>query len=1058
MRCAAQAWIWSMLWPMVDVRVFVSQKRGPGVSRRRSAGQCILFGSASDSEPRTSRATHRALNDSVWRLRSMLPLPTTVLVSLLGWAAACGGSGAREGAARPTEVIGESGDPTAIREARPGSDTQSAEGVPLPELPSSAPVSSVERTAPTITSLEDAAKALDEGYYEAVEAALPRLSGGAPVKLLNARLQWVTGRYADAERLATEAARDAATRPQALAVAAEIQMAQGKLSESLSTLQPLDADPDAHRAHVLLGQLLARQGREAEADLQFRKVIAAFQRGSIGDDEPEELTMAALAAWGLGSTRSANDGFVQASQAFERAGRKDGAFVAMQLAWAQVFLRKYDAGHAEESVRDALAINPNHPVGHALMARIRIAQSFDFAAAAEHTERALQTNPRLVLAHVTNAGMALQDNDITGALEHIQRALSVDAKDLEALSVKAAIHYLADDEAAFRQAKRDVFAIHRTYSEMYTTIADFAEWEHRYPDIVQMGREAVALRSDDALAHATLGLNLLRTGDEEQGLESLRSAWRRDRYNVRVFNTLNLYDEIIPRYETFASGPFIFRMHRDEKPVLERYVPQTLQRAYTDMVRRYGFTPEGPVRIELYADASHFAMRTTGLPSLGVQGVCFGKVVTAISPQGGPFNWGQIDWHELAHVFHIQLSDNHVPRWFTEGLAEYETNIARPEWKREMDHHLWAALSEERLPPLRLMNRAFTRARSAMDMMVAYYASTRVVTYIADKHGFPKLVQMLRAWGRGKTSAEVIQSALGIDVDALDQAFRAHERQRLSARANDFAVTFEQYTELEPLERAAAAAPTDAATQGALAAGLLVAGKAEEARTQAAKAVELDTHQPVARMVLARLALMEQDGATAQTHLRALLAGNRDGYDIRLLMARAALGQNDTAGAKSALEAAVRIDAERPEGWQGLVKVAELTHDAALELRALERLARLDEHDRDTNKTLLKALVEAERWNDAIAIGEMSIFVNPHDAEVHGLLAQAYVKQRRPRDALYEADTALIAEHPAPARMHLLRASAWMQAGDRSKAREAARAAETADPSTAEAARSIVGG
>ena len=33
-------------------------------------------------------------------------------------------------------------------------------------------------------------------------------------------------------------------------------------------------------------------------------------------------------------------------------------------------------------------------------------------------------------------------------------------------------------------------------------------------------------------------------------------------------------------------------------------------------------------------------------------------------------------WHELGHVFPIQMSKNHVPRWFTEGLTEYETTRA----------------------------------------------------------------------------------------------------------------------------------------------------------------------------------------------------------------------------------------------------------------------------------------------------------------------------------------------------------------------------------------------
>ena len=870
----------------------------------------------------------------------------------------------------------------------------------------------------------------------------------------------MTGRYAEAEALAGRVGSGpgAESRRAATTLKGEAQLHQGKLAEAERTLRSLEAEPDAHRAHLLLGRVLARQGRDVEAEPFFMKLIGAYNEERIGRDDPRGLGYVGMAGWGLGSTRTANEAFVESNAAYGRAGVRDGGYVETQLEWAQVFLTKYDAGHAEESVRDALAVNPNHPVAHALMARIRIAQSFDFAAAAEHLDRAFEANPHLVMGQVTKAGMALRDNDIEGAMESIEEALSVDGSDLEALSTKAAIRYLADDESGFRQAKREVLQRNRTYSEMYTIIADYAEWEHRYPDIVAMAREAVTLDSEDALAHATLGLNLLRMGDEEEGLTALRSAWRRDRYNVRVYNTLNLYDEIMPQYETFESGPFIFRMHRDEKPVLERYVPRTLQRAWTDMRNRYGFTPEGPVRIELYSEPAHFALRTTGLPALGVQGVCFGKVVTAISPRGGPFNWGQIDWHELAHVFHIQLSENHVPRWFTEGLAEYETNIARPEWKREMDHHLWDAMASDRLPPLRAMNRAFTRARSAMDMMVAYYASTKIVGFIAQTYGFPKIVRMLRLWATGKASAEVIREALGVDIDALDEAFRVHERQRLRARAADFSVAFERFTELEPLKQAAEAAPRDAGAQARYAAGLLVAGDAQEAQAAAGRALALEAGQPIGRMVLARLALMQGDGASAEEHLKAILAAGRDGYELRLMLARSALGRGENAEAKAHLEAAVAIDGDRPEGWQGLAKVAEETGDAALTLRALEKLAFIDEHDREANLAVLQAMVEAEAWPKAIEFGEMGLYVNPNEPRVHGLLAEAYVHQRRHRDALYEAETALIAEHPEPARMHLIQARAHVQAGNRAEAREAADAAIAADGSVAEEARSIVGG
>ncbi|HJL31355.1 MAG TPA: tetratricopeptide repeat protein, partial [Polyangiaceae bacterium LLY-WYZ-15_(1-7)] len=826
----------------------------------------------------------------------------------------------------------------------------------------------------------------------------------------------------------------------------------GQLDEAERVLDALKDEASAHRARLMLARLHARRGRMAEAEPMFMRLIGAYNDESIPRGDAEGLAYVAMAAWGLGSAHDANDAFRESAQA-------DGERVETQLEWARLFLAKYDTGHAEESVRDALRVNPEHPVAHALMARIKIEQSFDFAAAEEHVDRALAVNPNLVMAHVTRAGMALRDLDIEGADAHLDRALAIDAHDLEALSVRAAVRYLADDEEGFEAAKREVLRRHRTYSELYTILGEFAEWEHRYPDIVEMAREAVTLNPEDYRAHAMLGLNLLRMGDEEAALPALQSAWRRDRFNVRVYNTLNLYEEVIPQhYEVFEAAPFTFRMHEEERPILERYVPRTLQTAYRDMVRRYGFTPEGPLRIEMFASTQHFSVRTTGLPNLGVQGVCFGKVVTAISPEGGPFNWGQITWHELAHVFHIQLSQNRVPRWFTEGLAEYETLITPNEWRREMDHHLWEALQDDRLPPLRLMNRAFTHARSAMDMMVAYYASTRIVKYIADEFGFEKVVRMLREWGAGRPTVEVVQRSLGISVDQLDERFRAHARRRLSGRGEDFSVDFAAFRELEPLQQAAQAAPQDAAKQASLAAGLLVNGDPQGAQQAAERAVAIEAGQPVARYILARLALMQQDGQGAQAHLEALVSGGHDGYELRLLMARAALGQGDQAAARTALEAATQRDGDRPEAWQGLAEIAEQANDADLRLRALGALARIDEHGRAVHAEYLDLLVRREAWDDAVRAGELAVFAAPANPEVHAHLARAYLAKGRHREALYEADSALIVQHPQPGYVHLLRARAFQGLGQRREAREAAEAARQADPELAEQAAEITGG
>jgi len=81
-------------------------------------------------------------------------------------------------------------------------------------------------------------------------------------------------------------------------------------------------------------------------------------------------------------------------------------------------------------------------------------------------------------------------------------------------------------------------------------------------------------------------------------------------------------------------------------------------------------------------------VRTLGLPGLvGALGACFGRVITMDSPRAHSekdFSWQATLWHELAHVFTLQLSQYRVPRWLTEGISTYEEHRRRAAWGREL--------------------------------------------------------------------------------------------------------------------------------------------------------------------------------------------------------------------------------------------------------------------------------------------------------------------------------------------------------------------------------------
>src|SRR5207249_3823097 len=181
---------------------------------------------------------------------------------------------------------------------------------------------------------------------------------------------------------------------------------------------------------------------------------------------------------------------------------------------------------------------------------------------------------------------------------------------------------------------------------------------------------------------------LLRTGDEPGARTVLEQSFKIDPFDVVTFNLLQMMDTL-EKFVTVRDGDLILRMQKDEAPVLQDYAVALAHQALDTLAKRYEFTPRGPILVEIFPKHDDFAVRNLGLPGMiGALGACFGRVVTMDSPKARPpgeFQWEATLWHELAHVVTLQMSNQRLPRWLSEGTSVYEEKRARPEWGREMD-------------------------------------------------------------------------------------------------------------------------------------------------------------------------------------------------------------------------------------------------------------------------------------------------------------------------------------------------------------------------------------
>lgn len=864
-------------------------------------------------------------------------------------------------------------------------------------------LSSGSLDAQSSASASPGVAALAKSDYETAEKELAK-AADPDSKLALARAYFEQGKYEAADKLAQAAM--GAKKERASALRAEILAAQGKTTDAVKLLEPIAKStakgPDARRTRLLFGQYLIETGRRSDAADPLHKVVDEYNDGAVTSSDAEGLAHVGRAAFLLRSPKDAN-------QAFNESERVDKKRVETLLWRAELFLDKFDPGHAEEVIKEALAIAPKRADLLVMMARVKLDQTLDFDAAEKVVKEALSVHPKHTGAFAVRAGLALRDMDIAGADKAIGEGLAVDPNHLELLSLKAAARFLDDDPRGFEAGKKAVLARNGQFSRMYGIVGELAEWEHRYDDIVAMMKEATKLDPDDGKAWAELGLTQMRGGDEAAGFASIQKAWSKDKFNVRVFNTLNMYEQQIPnQYELHADGVFKVRYAKEERPVMERYVPRMLGEAWASMKARYGFVPTTPVQVEMYASREQFSVRTSGLPNIGIQGVCFGRVVAAISPHAEPFNYGNVLWHELGHVFAIQLSNNHVPRWFTEGLSEYETIARRPEWARELDPQLYQAITNDKLPGAVDMNRAFTHAEGAEDVTVAYYAASQMMVWTVERFGMKKVVEALRLWGQGKKTPEVIPLAFGVSPADYDKGFRQWALARMSRYKDQYLFTLKG-KDLDEAKKDVQAKPKDPTAHIVLALAHLRARKGvADAKNALDAAFAIDPKNPDAHFVAAKLAAGEKDLAAAAKHLEAIRATGRSGYAVENLLADIAEEKKDKDKMRFHLEAAYRLDPSQSEPLKGLYDLAHEAGRDGDELDALRKLAQLEQHDRKIWRTLLDKLVAQQKWDEARKVGEGAIFVDVMGGPTHVLYARALAAAGLHDKAVHELETALL--------------------------------------------------
>jgi len=477
--------------------------------------------------------------------------------------------------------------------------------------------------------------------------------------------------------------------------------------------------------------------------------------------DPNEVARAGRALRALGR-------FQEANAAYRDAGSAAPSDPAIQTAWGDLFLEKYNRPDALRSYQMALQVDARYVP--ALIGSARALSDDNPPQAIALAKRALEANPSSVEADVFLAEQAVDAGRRDEARDLLAKALEVNPSDLEAHALVAAIAFVDDKTQDFDAAVAKTLAIAPNYGDVYRTTGELAAHNYRFDEAVELTRKGLALdRNPRALAD--LGIHLLRTGDEAEARAALEASFKDDPYDKITFNLLAMLDTL-DKFVTVRDGDVVMRLHKDEAPVLQEYAMSLTHRALDTFSKRYEFVPRGPILVEIFPKHDDFAVRNLGLPGLiGALGICFGRVVSMDSPRARPpgeFQWEATLWHELAHVITLQMSNQRVPRWLTEGISEYEEQRAHPEWRRDMDLDYAAALNRGGGIKLRDFNAAFQNPKL---ITLAYYQGSLIVEYLVSTYGDAGINKLLRTYGQGLDTDAALKTALNTDLDRMQAGF-----------------------------------------------------------------------------------------------------------------------------------------------------------------------------------------------------------------------------------------------------------------------------------------------
>jgi predicted Zn-dependent protease len=557
-------------------------------------------------------------------------------------------------------------------------------------------------------------------------------------------------------------------------------LAVGRNTEAQTAMaDALKRDPASIRIRWLAREVDFANDHPAAARLRIDEIRRLVETRPWMYRSPAELVIFGRVALQLGA-----DPKDVLDKLYATAQKADPKLRDAYLARGELALDKHDFALAAKAYEEGLKQLPDDP--DLEFGRAQAYASGEREAALKALDAALKLNPRHVPSLLQLADHHIDAEEYTEAAKLLDQVIAINPRQPDAWAYRAVLAHLRNDIFTEASARAQALRTWQTNPHVDYLIGEKLAQKYRFAEAATYQNRAIAFDPGYLPASAELANDLLRLGQEDEGWRLAQAVHDKDDYDVEAYNLLTLRDTMA-KYATLTNDDFVIRMAAPESTVYGPRVLDLLTRAKATLTAKYGIELARPTYVEIFADQKDFAVRTFGMPDIGgFLGVCFGRVVTANSPatSGHPTNWESVLWHEFCHVVTLQLTQNKMPRWLSEGISVYEERQVDPAWGMHLDAAYRGMIMKDELTPVGSLSAAFLAPKTPEYLQFAYLESSMVVEFIVSRFG----VDHLRGVLADLRGGQEINAALAKNVEPLEKldkefAAFAHERaERLAAK------------------------------------------------------------------------------------------------------------------------------------------------------------------------------------------------------------------------------------------------------------------------------------